>query len=59
MATDGDVRVLVAMDLVLSAVFSTLVVWGLSFVGSLAFSWVTVGFATLLLALVTYLAVLR
>ncbi|WP_160134365.1 hypothetical protein [Halococcus salsus] len=59
MATDGDIRVLVAIDLVLSAIFSTLVVWGLSFVGSLTFSWVTVGLATLLLALVTYLAVLR
>ncbi|RJS97055.1 hypothetical protein [Halococcus sp. IIIV-5B] len=59
MATDGDIRVLVAIDLVLSTIFSTLVVWGLSFVGSLTFSWVTVGLATLLLALVTYLAVLR
>ncbi|EMA40185.1 hypothetical protein [Halococcus hamelinensis] len=59
MATDGDIRVLIAIDLVLSAVFSTLVVRGLSLVGSLAFSWLTVGFATLLLALVTYLAVLR
>lgn len=59
MATDGDIRVLVAMDIVLSAILCTVVVWGLSLVGSLDFSWVTVGLAALVLALVTYLAVLR
>ena len=31
MATDGDIRVLAGMDLVLSLVFATLVVWGISF----------------------------
>lgn len=59
MASDGDIRVLLVMDLLLSAVFSATVVWGLSFLGYLAFSWTTVALATLVLATVTYLAVLR
>ena len=31
MTSDGDIRVLLAMDAVLSLTFSTAVVWGLSF----------------------------
>lgn len=59
MAPDGDIRVLLVMDVVLSALFSTMVVWGLSFIGVLVFSWSTVALATLALAALTYLAVLR
>lgn len=59
MASQGDIRVLFVMDLVLSLVFSYVVVWGLSFIGVLAFSWRTVAFATALLAFFTYLVVLR
>ena len=59
MASQGDIRVLLVMDLLLSAAFSAVVVWGLSVVGVLAFSWPTVGLAPLLLAVLTYLAVLR
>jgi hypothetical protein len=59
MASDGDIRVLLVLDLLLSAVFSTVVVRGFSLLGVLAFSLRTVAFATLVVALVTYLAVLR
>ena len=59
MAPDGDIRVLLVMDVVLSALFSTMVVWGLSFIGVLVFSWSTVALSTLALAALTYLAVLR
>ena len=59
MASQGDIRVLLVLDLLLSAAFSAVAVWGLSVVGVLAFSWSTVGLATLLVAVVTYLAVLR
>ncbi|EMA49429.1 MULTISPECIES: hypothetical protein [Halococcus] len=59
MASQGDIRVLLVMDLLLSGVFSAVAVWGLSVVGLLAFSWPTVGLATLLVAMLTYIAVLR
>lgn len=59
MASDGDIRVLLAMDLVLSLLFSVVVVEALSFVGVTAFSWTNVAAATLFLAAVTYLVVLR
>ncbi len=59
MASDGDIRVLLVMDLVLSAVFATIVVRGLAFINVLAFSWQTVALAASVIALLTYLAVLR
>ncbi|WP_256685390.1 hypothetical protein [Halococcus qingdaonensis] len=59
MASDGDIRVLIVLDLLLSAVFGTVVVWGLSLLGVLTFSLRTAALATLLIAVVTYLAVLR
>lgn len=59
MTSDGDIRVLLVLDLLLSAVFGTVVVWGLSLLGVLAFSLRTAALATLVVALVTYLAVLR
>jgi hypothetical protein len=59
MASDGDIRVLIVLDLLLSAVFGTVVVRGLSLLGVLAFSLRTVALATLVVAVVTYLVVLR
>jgi hypothetical protein len=58
-ASDGDIRVLIVLDLALSAVFATGVVYGLDFVGITDFTPVTVGIATLVLAVLTYVAVLR
>ena len=59
MASEGDIRVLLVMDFLLSALFGTAVVWGLAFLDYLVFSWRTVALATLALAALTYLAVLR
>ena len=59
MASEGDIRVLLVMDLLLSLAFSAAVVWGLSFLGILTFSLRTVALATVMVALITYLAVLR
>jgi hypothetical protein len=59
MASDGDIRVLVVLDLLFSAVFATVVVWGLSLLGVFAFSTRSVALATLVVAALTYLAVLR
>ena len=59
MASDGDIRVLVVLDVLLSTVFGTVVVWGLSLLGVLAFSIRTVALAALVVATITYLAVLR
>lgn len=59
MASDGDIRVLVGLDLLLSAVFATVVVWGMDFVGVVAFTLRNVAVATLVVAVLTYLVVLR
>lgn len=59
MAAEGDIRVLLALDLVLSFLFSVLVVTLLDFAGINEFTWTNVAVATLFLAVVTYLAVLR
>lgn len=59
MASDGDIRVLLAIDLLLSLLFSVVVVRALSFVGVTPFTWTNVAAATLFLAAVTYLVVLR
>jgi hypothetical protein len=59
MASDGDIRVLLVLDLLLSATFAWVVLWGLDFVDVVAFSPRNVAAATLVLAVVTYLLVLR
>lgn len=59
MASDGDIRVLLVLDLLLSAVFATAVVWGLEFIGVTEFTLVNVGIATLVLGVLTYVVVLR
>ena len=58
-ASDGDIRVLLALDLLLSLAFSLVVVWGLDFVGLGTFTAWNVTAATLTLAARTYLVVLR
>lgn len=59
MASDGDIRVLMAMNLVLSGLFGTTIVWGLDFIGVTEFTVVNVVTAVAVLAAVTYIAVLR
>ena len=59
MASDGDIRVLMAMNLVLSGLFGTAIVWGLDFIGVTEFTVVNVVIAVAVLAAVTYVAVLR
>jgi hypothetical protein len=59
MASQGDIRVLLVLDLVLSFVFSWLVFSGLEFVNLTEFTWTKVGLATLALAAITYMAVLQ
>jgi hypothetical protein len=59
MASDGDIRVLVVLDLLLSAIFASAVVWGLDYIGVVAFTPGTVAAATVGLAALTYLVVLR
>ena len=59
MGSDGDIRVLLVLDLLLSFVFSIVVVWGLDFIGAGSFTWLNVGLATLALTALTYLTVLR
>ncbi|ESP89533.1 hypothetical protein [Candidatus Halobonum tyrrellensis] len=53
--SDGDPRVLFAMNVVLSSAFAAVVVWGLSFLGIAAFSFVNVATLAALLVAATYL----
>lgn len=59
MASDGDIRVLLVLDLLLSAAFATVVVWGMEYVGIVTFTLQNVALATLGLAVLTYVVVLR
>lgn len=53
----GDPRVHLAMNLVLSTLFSWVVVSGLAFIGQIEFAWVTVALLALLIAVVTHLVI--
>lgn len=55
--SQGDPRVLFAMNLVLSSAFAALVVWGLSFIGVLEFGWQPVAALAALLVIVTHVVV--
>jgi hypothetical protein len=57
MASDGDPRVLFVMNLVLSAVFGTAVLWGLDFIGLANFSPQNAAIATLVLMALTGIVV--
>lgn len=58
MASQGDPRVLLALNLLLSALFSTAVVFGLSVVGLAEFTWTNVAVATGALVMLTWFVVL-
>ncbi len=59
MAGDGDIRVLLVLDVLLSAAFAAVVLWGLDFAGIVP--WTTVNFVggALAVAVLTYVVVLR
>ena len=59
MSSDGDIRVLLVFDLVLSLVFASAVIWGLDFIGLAELTTRNLAFGTLGLAVLTYLVVLR
>ncbi|CAJ51160.1 hypothetical protein [Haloquadratum walsbyi] len=56
--SDGDPRVLFAMNIILSAVFGTGIIWGLSFIEIATFSPINVVTLTLIIAAVTYAIVM-
>lgn len=58
-ASDGDIRVLLVLDLILSLAFSVGVVYGLDVVGLGEFTPTNVAIATVFLAGLTYVFVLR
>ncbi|MDZ7746501.1 MAG: hypothetical protein U5K28_08295 [Halobacteriales archaeon] len=59
MASDGDIRVLLVLDVVISAVFSYVVLWGLEFSEIAELTARNLVVATAVIALLTYLVVLR
>ena len=56
---EGDIRVLIVLDVILSAIYAALVVYGLSYIDLVPFTLENVAMLAVALALVTYLAVLR
>lgn len=52
--SQGDPRVLLVMNLVLSTAFAGVVVWGLSYLDIMPFTWTRVAAAALVLMAVTY-----
>lgn len=59
MDSQGDPRVLFVMNLLLSAVFSTVVVYGLSLIGLATFGVESVALATVALMILTWFLVMR
>lgn len=57
--SDGDIRVLLVLDVLLSLLFATLVLWGLDFIGEAAFTARNLAIGTVLITVVTYAVVLR
>ncbi|KTG19985.1 hypothetical protein [Haloferax profundi] len=51
---EGDPRVVFVMNIVLSSIFATVVVYGLSYLELMAFTFVNVATAALLLIALTY-----
>jgi hypothetical protein len=58
-ASDGDIRVLLVLDLLLSLAFASVVLWGLDFIGEAEFTTRNLAIGTLVVAVLTYLVVLR
>lgn len=56
--SEGDPRVLFVLNVVLSLLFSYLVVWGLDFLGAVEFSLVNLGLATALLVAATHYTIM-
>jgi hypothetical protein len=59
MASDGDIRVLLVLDLLLSAAFVAVALWGLDLAGIARWTTTNLVGGTLAVALLTYLVVLR
>lgn len=59
MTADGDLRVLLALDLLLSVAFASVALYGMEFVGVAEFTLRNLAVGTLALAVLTYLVVLR
>ncbi|MFA9416477.1 hypothetical protein [Natrinema sp. HArc-T2] len=53
-SSEGDPRVLLVMNAVLSTLFGWTVVWGLSYLGFLEFGFINVATAAILLFAMTY-----
>lgn len=58
-ASDGDIRVLLVLDLLLSLAFASVVLWGLDFIGEAEFTLRNLAVGTLAIAVLTYVVVLR
>jgi hypothetical protein len=57
--SEGDPRVLFVLNVILSLVFSYVVVWGLDFIGAVEFSLVNLALATALLVAATHYTIMR
>ena len=54
-SSQGDPRVLLAMNVVLSTLFGWTIVWGLSFLGVIEYGFINIATAAIVLFAMTYL----
>ena len=59
MSQSGDPRVLLILNVVLSLIFASVLVWGLDFIDVVTFTWTNVGLLTVILVILTHLVVMR
>ncbi|WP_126661945.1 hypothetical protein [Haloterrigena salifodinae] len=57
--SQGDPRVLIAMNAILSTLFAWTIVWGLSFLGAVEFGLINVATAAVVLFAITYLVTMN
>jgi len=59
MESSGDPRVLLVMNVALSGIFASVVLWGLDFIDVMTFTWTNVALLTGILVIVTHMVIMR
>ena len=55
----GDIRVLIVLDVIMSAIYAMIIVWGLDYLDMAAYNLENVLIATAIVAVLTYILVLQ
>lgn len=55
----GDIRVLIVLDVIMSAIYAMIIVWGLDYLDMATYNFENVAIATAIVAVLTYILVLQ